>query len=449
MKINLHLLLLLLFITPEISTSQTIKFANTYTGKSNTYGISGNNVFKLDSSGNSIWVKDFNGFIVNSTFSNKLFGSAFDGHYLYVLEMQGYNSGGIPHPYDAAILKLDTSGNVLSVTNANVFPGGSYDLIDIIPSWNNGVWIADDYAPGFTHHGNVLHVDSTGLTDVTIGIWYGSVARIFRIRNLPDSNYVVCANHHPSSFPGLSFPALLKFNEAGQILMKADYTISGGSNYQILTAEAMTIDNSGNYFFIFWYTDNTTDAYIGVKISQNGNVLLSKLFPDLPTDPIQSFEFNNDSIKCVINGNEIVFDTSFNNPCIITQNINMDRNDNYYPGANSQNFSPTTFTPSSGPSVTYIQPTYPDYCANVSVNKIVFNNPLLSIFPNPTSGLINIETNFSSYSKIYITDITGQICFEKTFEGNSTIEITSLKTGIYFLTLINNSAIASEKLIVN
>lgn len=73
------------------------------------------------------------------------------------------------------------------------------------------------------------------------------------------------------------------------------------------------------------------------------------------------------------------------------------------------------------------------------------NTTNLSIYPNPATNLININGSENS-TKIVITNILG----EKTMEFNSpisSINIESLKPGVYFLTLFNGDKTSTTKLI--
>jgi len=56
----------------------------------------------------------------------------------------------------------------------------------------------------------------------------------------------------------------------------------------------------------------------------------------------------------------------------------------------------------------------------------------ISISPNPTKGIIN----FSEYSNVQLTNITGQIIAD--LKNVNAIDLTNQLSGIYFLTLTNN-----------
>ncbi len=74
------------------------------------------------------------------------------------------------------------------------------------------------------------------------------------------------------------------------------------------------------------------------------------------------------------------------------------------------------------------------YAAN-PVGLNVFGNSAISIFPNPTSGLLNIELHaVYNETRIVMRSITGQVVSEKTYSGVSNIEIMIPGAhGMYFI----------------
>jgi len=77
--------------------------------------------------------------------------------------------------------------------------------------------------------------------------------------------------------------------------------------------------------------------------------------------------------------------------------------------------------------------------STVSVSENNHNN-IVSVFPNPSNGVINIKSN-SEINRILVTDITGKIVYEET-KINSldhSMNLDRLKTGVYFVKLFTKS----------
>lgn len=66
-----------------------------------------------------------------------------------------------------------------------------------------------------------------------------------------------------------------------------------------------------------------------------------------------------------------------------------------------------------------------------------------SIYPNPTSASLNVDfkgIQIGSDLKIILTDAYGRLVIEKlcTVEGNYSLELSELISGVYFVTIISN-----------
>jgi hypothetical protein len=77
------------------------------------------------------------------------------------------------------------------------------------------------------------------------------------------------------------------------------------------------------------------------------------------------------------------------------------------------------------------------FSKRVSTKDIVSN--LISIFPNPTTDIINLENEStqSNYT-IKIVDVRGNIIFSSDIHKNESIDVSQYAEGIYYLNLIGN-----------
>ena len=84
--------------------------------------------------------------------------------------------------------------------------------------------------------------------------------------------------------------------------------------------------------------------------------------------------------------------------------------------------------------------------ANVGINESVLNK--VSIYPNPTSDVLNISTNSNELSKLTIKDISGKIVLSQKFNTKVTISIENYSKGVYLIDVKNNLGTVSEKISV-
>ncbi|MBU2927317.1 T9SS type A sorting domain-containing protein [Winogradskyella psychrotolerans] len=84
-------------------------------------------------------------------------------------------------------------------------------------------------------------------------------------------------------------------------------------------------------------------------------------------------------------------------------------------------------------------------CEYLSLDDNI-NSTTFSMYPNPADNYITIETH-QDIAKYTITNITGQIVYQDHFTSNR-IEVSQLKTGIYFILFESDQSIITKKLII-
>jgi hypothetical protein len=73
-----------------------------------------------------------------------------------------------------------------------------------------------------------------------------------------------------------------------------------------------------------------------------------------------------------------------------------------------------------------------------------FNNQALTLYPNPTNGLLQLQTpNNTSFTKIIITDNTGKTVLEQT-QNTTQVDVEQLASGLYII-----KAFSGEEVFVN
>ena len=93
-----------------------------------------------------------------------------------------------------------------------------------------------------------------------------------------------------------------------------------------------------------------------------------------------------------------------------------------------------------------------DPCARVGLDEVSMTGGL-KVYPNPASTTLNVSgmmTQFDSYT-VNITDISGKVLIVKTVKGseiNENFDITSLKNGVYFISVQNGNSRSTEKFFI-
>lgn len=420
----------------SLLSGQGVKFANTFSGKSTVYGITDSTVFKLDANGNSIWVKDFSGQIAPSNFNNRLISLSFDEEKLILLEMQGEITVGPPPTYNPAVIRMDTLGNVLSTFTSSVQPGGGYNMREIYPSYDNGAWILDNYAPGFTQHSSCFHIDSVGQIGAQVDFWYGSVSYTNKFIYMPDSTYLVSVSHRPSS-PGNSatFPALTKFDRSGNIIWRWDYTMHGSTVDDFLTAEDMTVDSLGNIYMFCDYTTSTLNLVVGIKLDSSGNVLIAKAWPDLQPGLINSLTFQNNEVLCIWDNKVVHISTSLFCPCMNNIDATIDRSNNILQSSITHQYSFDTFSPAIGNAFVFVPDSLIDFCTSTSTRDFDQQTGYFILYPNPAGNYLNVALNTPDNILVEIFNLNGKPCLKTKFNSDQKIDVSSLSPGLYIVRL--------------
>lgn len=78
----------------------------------------------------------------------------------------------------------------------------------------------------------------------------------------------------------------------------------------------------------------------------------------------------------------------------------------------------------------------------------ISQNDLVSIYPNPSSGIVNIEVE-NRNSQLKIFDINGKIIKEFEIENKTKLDLQGLEKGIYVIQLQSGDKIHTKKLILN
>lgn len=88
------------------------------------------------------------------------------------------------------------------------------------------------------------------------------------------------------------------------------------------------------------------------------------------------------------------------------------------------------------------------FCSTTTGISAAKENEEILIYPNPASNQLYVQLNKGSVSTLRISDIKGALLLEQNVKGTETsVDISSLAKGIYFLQISNSSATYNQKII--
>ncbi|MEA3446339.1 MAG: T9SS type A sorting domain-containing protein, partial [Bacteroidota bacterium] len=91
-------------------------------------------------------------------------------------------------------------------------------------------------------------------------------------------------------------------------------------------------------------------------------------------------------------------------------------------------------------------------CFATSIDQTENHSSEIKIYPNPTTGLVNISTNISNIIKsISVYDIMGETVFFQKISRRENIKIDfeHLVSGIYFIRIITDDCIVTKRIVIN
>jgi hypothetical protein len=78
-------------------------------------------------------------------------------------------------------------------------------------------------------------------------------------------------------------------------------------------------------------------------------------------------------------------------------------------------------------------------------------NPIISVYPNPTEGVFNVD--FKNATSIKVLNTLGAVIYEEKVEqlteGTKNIDLSNFKNGVYFINVSNGTNSSNHKIILN
>ena len=450
----------------EVGSSNRIHGTN---GES--YGISGQEVYKLDSGGNTVWVRVFSQPLnPMSTHNNVLSHITRNGDRVFIFANQGPGMNqGLHFP---TVIVLDTAGVLLNIA----FQAGGFSNFRpkaCFNSANGGVFCMYETG-GSNSLLSIIRTDVNGDPDAlstSLTVFWFSTLFSELLYSEVDSSYLIIFNstdYNPGTLLGAF--ALIKMSTNGSIIWIKSYYYNPPSGFTATLHHSSTIDESGNIYLNAYYFLSYPTYYEGLmvgKLNPEGDVMFTKCWTQLPLRDYKFFNMKiiQDSIyvdtgpdSSPVASVSMKFDTLFNHSCI-SPDSTVQLNSNFLSVTHSPQYccyGSATYSPVIG-SGNYSIPSpvlYPDICNILDIEKVSTADEIedpINLHPNPGSGLINISTNVKEVIHIIeMYDIKGSLVLSEQASDciSCSLDLSLVQSGIYFIKILTERRSYIKKFVV-
>lgn len=362
--------------------------------------IGANFLIKCDASGNVIWSKQFNNIAYGATKNAWSIVHSGSG---YLVASDVMTSTVTATANDAAVMRIDAAGNMQWYKQLSM-PADREIPKQLIRRSNNTFGLL--CSTGYNNGTELVYFFDSTLTSVSYKK-YSSSMNMNILNCVPDNSggMIIDGFHNVSASIGKGL--LYRIDGSGNILwQKLSDPATGTFNSQF----GYMIKKNGNYIFAITTAFSSTGIGIGV-IDVNGNGLCN---------------FSNSAITSTS-----VNPFTVTTPSVIVSNIPI-------------TVTATTFTnltASFTPSV-YCGITTGIAEANIESNA--------SIYPNPTTGLLNFKfSNDLTGAIVKVTNVLGEAVLEQKISAiEFSIDMSSYSQGIYNVTIVDQNNSFTKKVVI-
>jgi hypothetical protein len=412
-------------------------------------------IVKLDTAGNTIWLKEvgnqgyewINDFFIDSFANLYLTGSFYSSTI-------NFGNTTLTNVFPASfsdmfIVKLDSSGNEIWAKSAG---GTNYDSgRSIIVDQSGNIFVAGK-------------IQSYSFTFDTLN-FSGNIYKLF-ILKLDSLGNLLWINGFGDLGDGDIFKLVYDGNNnlyfTGQfsgpmIIIGTDTLINSNQNY--FDAFLVKMDTSGNILWSKQFGGNLDENGYALTIDNQGNIIGSIDF-ESPVIGLDTFQiFNNGTF------NSIIYKTDPGGNVLNATNFGSTEID-YITDMTVDQFGAIFFTGSySSPFLILNDTIFNKGSYDIVVAKLDFVTNIseyysepskIFIYPNPTNSILNINYNsvIEEKIKIVIYDALGRIAFHKNYDSgiginNLIVNLQKLSNGIYTLEFSTKDNNIREKVIIN
>ncbi|NVK28125.1 MAG: T9SS type A sorting domain-containing protein [Flavobacteriia bacterium] len=227
-----------------------------------------------------------------------------------------------------------------------------------------------------------------------------------------------------------------------------DPSVDLGADTAVCLSAGYVLDAGANRDSVMWSTGETTNSIVvnspgtyGVLAYTNQCLATDSIVITGLADPV--LDLGQDTIICI--GDTLHFDVTQSGTATYMWND----------GSTSPMYSV------SGPGLYYVMVTSVDGCVARDSIEVTLDSCYtslleqeldLSVYPNPTSGVIQIESDaFGTETKLEVVSITGQRVAEFRLElgvRSQSVDLSELEVGVYLLRITNESGAATRRIIL-
>jgi hypothetical protein len=360
-------------------------------------------LIKIKSTGDTLWTKTYG---TNGNESGKEIIPTSDGNYIIV----GEGNDQVSSNYDAFLIKIDPSGNVIWTKN---YGGPAYESGNSVKQCLDGGFILTGQTYSYGQNGDVY---------------------------------------------------LVKTNSVGDTLWTKNY---GGAQYD----EGMSLIANSDGSFTFVVRDSSSgfgdvDVQI-IKTDSNGSIIWNKIYGGSQKDTGKMIQPTSDGGYIVaghsrsfgwVNPDMWILRLDQSGDTLWTRHYGGSDHEHCYSARQTSDGGFTaighTASNSSNWEIMFIKlNSIGKFGQEVGVNEIYSDNNL-SVYPNPTERIINIDITGNMLSSIFkITNTLGQEIFSETIDGSNqnkkkTIDLYGHESGVYILSIQSSQESITKKIIL-
>jgi len=414
---------------------------------------------KYDSLGNVIWAKTFNANAGISAATTDSFDNIYITGYYYgdTVVIGNDTLFNLPSMYNYFIAKLDASGNFLWARGAKGDYGISYG-VDLKSDPNGNVYLTGLYSMiNQTSQALIIGHDSLSTLgtydDIFIAKYNsnGCAAWGRRIGNVSsDFTSSIAINHsgkifvcgkyespemivgtdslhnaysYNSCFPSSGY--IMEFDTSGVAIWAKSSTGTPG-----ILANCVSTDNNGNSYIT-----------AGTGHATGGSISFGSLqIPLVGNEPTAIFCF--DSLGTTKWAKSL---SEGGGMCAIS----VANNGDVFVGGNFLFHHLIIGTDTLSSNITALFGAKLSYFEGQGISELQTPNSAFTLYPNPTSGIITIESTSAKLTSIKIMNVLGECVYQSEIRNSkSEINLTGVSKGIYFLQANTAAGIVNKKIMV-